>query len=707
MVAPVRPDRSGRVERDGVGIAWDVYEREGAPTVLLLPTWQIVTPRRFWKCQIPFLAGRFRVVVFDARGSGRSDRPEDTEAYAPDEIAADAVAVLDATGTASAVVVGLSAGGPWGVALATNAPERVDGLVAMGSSIWGAAPPPEGREFSTDDVLDSTEGWAKGNVHYWRSAPGAFEDFVRFFAPMVFNEPHSSKPIEDHLEWSREADIEVLSATNVAADGAPVTADRCRQVRCPVLVIHGEQDEVAPHYFGELMADLTGGRLVTIVGGGHSPTGREPVKANRLIEDFVNTIHPPRLPSRSTWERAAVRPRRALYLSSPIGLGHARRDVAIAGELRRHHPDLQIDWLTQHPVTRLLADVGETVHPASALLANESAHFEDESADHDLHAFQVFRRMDEILLHNFFVFDDVVRETPYDLVIADEAWDVDHFLHENPELKRFSYAWLTDFVGMLPMPSGGAAEIELAADHNAQMLEQRARYRRLRDASLFVGNPDDVVDASFGPGLPDIRTWTEENFTFPGYVTGSEVPGRRERDAVRRRLGCGADDLLVVVTVGGSGVGEALLRRVLDAVPLARRLLPELRFLVVTGPRIEPASLPATPGVEAVGYLPDLFSYLAACDLAVVQGGLTTCMELTAARRPFLYVPLRDHFEQNFHVRHRLDRYDAGRYLPYEDACDPDLLAEEIVKNVATDVDYRPVETDGAARASAILAELF
>ena len=104
----------------------------------------------------------------------------------------------------------------------------------------------------------------------------------------------------------------------------------------------------------------------------------------------------------------AGRPTRALYLSSPIGLGHARRDLAIAQELRRVHPDLQIDWLAQHPVTRVLEDAGERVHPASAWLASESAHIEYESGEHDLHAFQAIRRMDEILVNNFMVFHDVV-----------------------------------------------------------------------------------------------------------------------------------------------------------------------------------------------------------------------------------------------------------------------------------------------------------
>jgi UDP-N-acetylglucosamine:LPS N-acetylglucosamine transferase len=106
------------------------------------------------------------------------------------------------------------------------------------------------------------------------------------------------------------------------------------------------------------------------------------------------------------------------------------------------------------------------------------------------------------------------------------------------------------------------------------------------------------------------------------------------------------------------------------------------------------------------GYLPDLHRQLAAADLAVVQGGLTTCMELTATRRPFIYVPLRHHFEQNFHVRHRLARYGAGRCMTYDEVIEPDALAAAIAEEIHREVGYRPVETDGAARAAALLAEL-
>jgi predicted glycosyltransferase len=408
----------------------------------------------------------------------------------------------------------------------------------------------------------------------------------------------------------------------------------------------------------------------------------------------------------TTWTHAIRRPRRALYISSPIGLGHAQRDVSIAAELRKLHPDLEIDWLAQHPVTDVLETHGERIHPMSAELASESAHITAESSEHDLNAFQAIRRMDEILVNNFMVFHDVVTDGEYDLVIGDEAWDIDHFLHENPELKRTAFAWLTDFVGWLPMPAGGAREAFVTADYNAEMIELVERFPRIRDRAIFVGEPDDIVPDDFGPGLPPIRDWTERHYDFSGYITGFDPsPLIEGRDELRRELGYQPDERVVIVTVGGSGVGEALLRRVIASYPEAARRVNGLRMIAVAGPRIDPMTLGAASGVEVRAFVPSLYRHLVACDLAVVQGGLTTTMELAAARRPFLYFPLRNHFEQNRHVRHRLERYGAGRCMDYETST-PEVIAEAIAAEIDRPIDSRPVESDGAARAAALIAPL-
>jgi UDP:flavonoid glycosyltransferase YjiC (YdhE family) len=152
-------------------------------------------------------------------------------------------------------------------------------------------------------------------------------------------------------------------------------------------------------------------------------------------------------------------------------------------------------------------------------------------------------------------------------------------------------------------------------------------------------------------------------------------------------------------------VGGPLLRRVIASFPQAKAAVPDLRMVVVAGPRIDPKILPRHDGMEVRAYVPDLYRHLAVCDLAVVQGGLTTTMELTANNRPFLYFPLRHHFEQNFHVRHRLDRYGAGRCIDYATA-DPEAIARAIAEEIGRKVSYRAIDPGAAERVAARIAEL-
>ena len=204
-----------------------------------------------------------------------------------------------------------------------------------------------------------------------------------------------------------------------------------------------------------------------------------------------------------------------------------------------------------------------------------------------------------------------------------------------------------------------------------------------------------------------MRDWVPKHFDFAGYIIGEHPADiRQPRRPARAASAIGPDERVCIVTVGGSGVGAHLIRRILQSYPMVRARLPELRMIVVAGPRIDPRSLDAPAGVEVRAFVPDLDRHLAACDLALVQGGLTTCMELTAAGTPFLYFPLKNHFEQNFHVAHRLDRYrrrtahgvrdlDAGHDCRRDGCC---------VAGAAPD--FKPVEADGAARAARMLAEL-
>jgi len=187
---------------------------------------------------------------------------------------------------------------------------------------------------------------------------------------------------------------------------------------------HGSGDRCQPVARGRRLAELTGGDMVLLEDAGHLPQSRDPVKVTRLITES---------PTRSTGA-----PMHATHLDSrsvppetgpvPVLPDRARarpRDIAVARELKRLRPGLEIDWLAQHPVTTVLDAEGEHVHPASQWLASESAHVVSEASGHDLHCFQALRRMDEIPGGQLMVFQEVVEEGAYDLVIGDEAWDVD------------------------------------------------------------------------------------------------------------------------------------------------------------------------------------------------------------------------------------------------------------------------------------------
>jgi pimeloyl-ACP methyl ester carboxylesterase len=695
------PDKQGVVDRGGVKIHYEVYG-DGPQTMLFIPPWSIVHAR-IYKAQLPYFSERFRCITFDPRGNGQSDRPTEATAYSLENYIADIIAVMDTNDAGEAILIGLSLGGMHACILAAHYPTRVRAAVLAGTSatIGPGYPYLTPRNFTAPRA--SFDGWEKYNRDYWHRQ---YPDFAEHFIRNICSEPHSTRQIEDGIEWANDTTGPLLARTVEARGIAPpfdVGEDMYRKIKCPVLMIHGDNDQIQPYTRAQVVAAATGAELVTITGGGHNPLARIPAKCNALINDFLERRLSIPAPGRP--RSASRKAKRALYLSSPIGLGHGRRDIAIARELRKLHPDLQVDWLAQDPVTRLLEANGEYIHPLSSRLASESRHIELESGEHELNAFQAIRRMDEVLIANFMVFQDVVEEGGYDLVIADEAWDIDHHWHEHPELKKAKLAWFTDFVGYVPMPSGGAHEAFLTTDYNAEMIEHVERHPGVRDRAIFVGTPDDIVPLPFGKDLPAMRDWTPKHFEFVGYIIGEHPETFGSRAQLREQLGYQPGERVCVVTVGGSGVGTHLIRRVLQSYPIARARIPELRMILVAGPRIDPASLNAPAGVEVHAFVPNLDRHLAACDLALVQGGLTTCMELTAAGTPFLYFPLRNHFEQNFHVAHRLDRYGAGRRMEFASST-PDMIAAAMVAALKMPAMFKPVEADGAARAAHMLADL-
>jgi pimeloyl-ACP methyl ester carboxylesterase len=284
------PDSEGILARGGGRIRWESYGR-GTPTILLLPAWSIIHSR-CWKMQIPELARSHHVLTFDPRGNGGSDRPTDPAAYAEDEFAADALALMDATDTENAVVVALSLGAQRALILAGEHPARVRGLVLVGPLFNLERPLGQERqaavEFETDSFVD--DGWGRYDAHSWRrDYPG----FVEFFFGEVFSQPHSTKQIEDCVGWGLETDVKTLIAAEVPGLEAARTRELCARVSCPVLVVHGDKDAIVPYEIGVHAAALTGGRMVTLEGSGHCPHARDPVRFNILRRQFVSSLRVP------------------------------------------------------------------------------------------------------------------------------------------------------------------------------------------------------------------------------------------------------------------------------------------------------------------------------------------------------------------------------------------------------------------------------
>ena len=170
------PDQEGYAERDGVRVFYEVYG--DAPTTFLLFPTSPISHSRLWKAQIPYLSRHFRVITFDPRGNGKSDRPGDAEAYSYWEVMKDGRAVLEATGAETALLGGLCDGGGYALMLAATDPAVALGVAAISPAVPLTPRHPNYRRYPSTEPLDTDEGWAKWNVDYWRRD---FRGFLEFF----------------------------------------------------------------------------------------------------------------------------------------------------------------------------------------------------------------------------------------------------------------------------------------------------------------------------------------------------------------------------------------------------------------------------------------------------------------------------------------------------------------------------------------------
>ena len=397
---------------------------------------------------------------------------------------------------------------------------------------------------------------------------------------------------------------------------------------------------------------------------------------------------------------------RILYISGSIGLGHARRDLAIARELRRMDPGVEIVWLAGEPARQVIAEAGETLLPESAAYGDETAVAEDAAGGFSLNLLGRFAlRAQSAWKQAVATFEEVSARHPYDLLVGDETYEIDMALDKRPELKKAPFVMIYDFVGLDAMTRNPLEQLITYRGNWVWGGGPRGKPPTQEDLSLFIGEPEDVADKPFGFLLPNRREYARRYYHFVGYAFPFDPADYADKKKVRSVLGYDEEHPLVICAVGGTAVGADLLRLCAASYPHIEKRVGGVQMVLVCGPRIDPSTVQAPSGVEVRRYVPRLYEHFAACDVAVVQGGGTTTLELTALRRPFIYFPLEGHFEQNLVVAQRLKRHRAGQRLLYFETT-PETLAEAVLGQLGGEATWPAIPTDGARRAAELINEL-
>ena len=396
--------------------------------------------------------------------------------------------------------------------------------------------------------------------------------------------------------------------------------------------------------------------------------------------------------------------KKILYVSGSIGLGHVTRDLAIAKQLRKRFAEAELSWLACHPATLLLNEASEKLLPEADIYANANIHAENSSKGFEMSTLKYALHESKVLKHNLKIYKKIFKRERFDLVISDEAYDLITALAMKFIRFEAPFVMIYDFLGMDSVTKNPFEKL-LSNNVNYTWTKwDRKLFTGEKNMALFAGEPEDVPNKKPGFILPNRRDHAKEFYKFTGYILPFDPAEYTDKTKIRTKLGYGPEPL-IICSVGGTSIGKDLLQLCAQAYPIIKQKVPDLRMVLICGPRLATDELKVPEEVEVKGYVPALYEHFAASDLAVVQGGGTTTIELTALKRPFLYFPLAMHCEQQIHVAGRLARHQAGIKMVYSQTA-PEILADMVVANLGKKVNYPPIPVNGAEKAAQFISEL-
>jgi len=393
-----------------------------------------------------------------------------------------------------------------------------------------------------------------------------------------------------------------------------------------------------------------------------------------------------------------------LFVSWQGGLGHVTRDLAIVKEMRKRNPKVNVMWMAHPPASMLIEDAGETLLPESRLSADYNEAAAQAIIGFKLNLMKFVKLSDKMFKYNAeLFFREVSSKYDFDLVVGDESFEIVMALSDLNLKLKCPMIMIEDFIAMASVSNNPFEKIG-AYRLNRLKVNRMSRSSDSRITYAYVGEPEDIPNKNLGFLLPNQREFARQHYRFLGYIVRFDPAEYVDKAKIRAKLGYGNDPLIICAT-GGTAAGMEMLEKCGAAYTLLRKEIPDLRMLCVCGELYgrKPPELPS--GVEVQGLIPNLYEHYAACDMAVVVGGMTTTIELTALRRPFVYFPLENQFDQQLYVTARLDRLGAGIKMRYFQTT-PEALAQTIKANIHKEVDWKPISTDGAAKAAELIKGL-